>query len=153
LTTNYTLAEVATLQNGFAFKSVDYKEDGYFVMRITNVQDGYLSFESPKYIQLKSVERKFILEPGDILISLTGNLGRVGKYEAYHPKAVLNQRVARINPRDHQRLRSQYLFWFLNSQIFKNAVNSGGKGMAQQNVSTNYLSEIIIPLPPLPACR
>ena len=62
------LGEVCNFQNGFAFKSSDYADSGFFVMRIGNVQDGYISLSNPKYIKKshKSFE-KFILQSGDIL--------------------------------------------------------------------------------------
>ena len=34
-----TLGEVCSFQNGFAFKSKTYKDDGIPVVRITNIQD------------------------------------------------------------------------------------------------------------------
>ena len=45
-----TLGEVVSIQNGYAFKSKNYSDDGHFVMRIGNVQDGYISLDKPKYI-------------------------------------------------------------------------------------------------------
>ena len=45
------LVEVCDFQNGFAFKSPDYTDSGFFVMRIGNVQDGYISLIDPKFIK------------------------------------------------------------------------------------------------------
>ena len=55
--------DVVNLQNGYAFKSKEYSSDGYFVMRITNVQKGYISNHNPRYVQIKSNSNlaKFIL--------------------------------------------------------------------------------------------
>ncbi|MST94557.1 MAG: hypothetical protein EXS33_04700 [Pedosphaera sp.] len=47
----------------------------------------------------KKLER-FILNDGDILISLTGNIGRVGIIQEDQLSAVLNQRVARLTIKD-----------------------------------------------------
>lgn len=145
------LGEVVIIQNGFAFQSSDYTGSGFFVMRIANVQDGIVELNNPKYIQSdKSTSfKKFILHDGDILVSLTGNVGRVGVIQKEHLPAVLNQRVARIIVRDSNQLDHQYLFSFLRSPFFVSEVIKGGHGMAQQNVSTKDIENIEIPLPPL----
>jgi len=92
------LGELLEVQNGYAFSSNDYSESGCFVMRIGNVQNGYISLSDPKFINIPSDSalQRFVLCEGDILISLTGNVGRVGVIEKAHLPAALNQRVARI---------------------------------------------------------
>jgi len=142
------LEDVCNFQNGFAFKSSHYSDSGYFVMRITNVQDGYIELNNPKYIKVDE-SNNFILNKGDILMSLTGNVGRVGVVQESHLPAVLNQRVARINILYQEVLDKKYLFYFLQSPTFFSKVVSGGKGMAQQNVSTKHIKNLEIPLPPL----
>jgi type I restriction enzyme S subunit len=142
------LEDVCNFQNGFAFKSSHYSDSGYFVMRITNVQDGYIELNNPKYIKVDE-SNNFILNKGDILMSLTGNVGRVGVVQESHLPAVLNQRVARINILYQEVLDKKYLFYFLQSPTFFSKVVSGGKGMAQQNVSTKDIKNLEIPLPPL----
>lgn len=144
------LGEVVKIQNGFAFKSTEYTDSGFFVMRIANVQDGRIEMNDPKFIKQKNNKSfgQFVLHAGDILISLTGNVGRVGIIQESHLPAVLNQRVARIIVTSPI-LDKDYLFLFLRSPYFFDQVVAGGKGMAQKNVSTKQISAIEIPLPPI----
>lgn len=95
------LSLVCKVLNGYAFKSNDYVECGYRVIRITNVQKGIVVDNDPKFISdaIADKANNFKLKVGDILISLTGNVGRVGKIEKCHLPAVLNQRVGLIRPR------------------------------------------------------
>jgi type I restriction enzyme, S subunit len=143
------LGEVCELQNGFAFKSNEYVSSGYFVTRIANVQDGYISQDDPKYINASRENefKKFILSEDDILISLTGNVGRVGIIKKSHLPAVLNQRVARIKPSD--RIDKKYLFFLIRSPQFYKKIIAKGHGMAQMNVSTRDIENFEIPLPSL----
>jgi len=144
------LGEVVKIQNGFAFKSSEYVDSGFFVMRITNVQDGFIELNNPKFIKASGKNfENFILHEGDILMSLTGNVGRVGAIEKDHLPAVLNQRVARITILDKNRMDWRYLFHFLKSPSFISRVIDGGHGMAQKNVSTKDIEAFEIPLPPL----
>lgn len=144
------IKEVVEIQNGFAFKSSDYTNSGFFVMRITNVQDGLIKLNNPKYIKkINNSLDNFILNENDILMSLTGNVGRVGIIKKEHLPAVLNQRVARIKILDEKKLDHTFLFYFLKSPDFFNKVVGGGKGVAQQNVSTKDIEKLEIPLPPI----
>jgi len=144
------LGEVCKLTNGYAFQSKQYTDDGYFVIRIGNVQDGYIDLNNPRYIKIKEEkQKKFILSGGDVLVSLTGNVGRVGIIREEHLPAVLNQRVAKIAIAN-SKLDKNYLFYFLTSDYFISELINAGRGAAQQNISTTDIENLIIPLPPLP---
>lgn len=145
------LGDVIELQNGYAFKSSEYSDEGYFLMRITNVQQGYIQNNNPKYVKIpeKSKLQQFILNEGDILMSLTGDVGRVGVLKEENLPAALNQRVARVIIKSSSNLDKQYLFNFLNSDATRGKVESLGHGAAQLNVSTKDILSIEIPLPPL----
>ncbi|OWF65780.1 hypothetical protein B6A14_08415 [Polynucleobacter hirudinilacicola] len=144
------LGELVEVQNGGAFKSSEYAESGHFLMRITNVQKGYISNNNPKYvsIQINSKLRQFILNEGDILMSLTGNVGRVGIVKGNNLPAALNQRVARLKINSKE-IDKNYLFWFLNNDKTRIKIESCGYGAAQINVSSKQIELIEIPLPPI----
>jgi type I restriction enzyme, S subunit len=146
------LADLIEVQNGYAFSSKDYSESGHFLMRIGNVQNGYISTTDPKFIRLPddgSLQR-FVLSEDDILVSLTGNVGRVGVMQKSHLPAALNQRVARISILKDSPATREMLLLFLCSDWFRDELIGVGHGAAQQNVSTKDLVEIAIPVPPLP---
>lgn len=145
------LGDILSLQNGYAFKSAEYQDDGYFVMRITNVQQGYISPNNPKYIRIDKGSKleKFILEEGDILVSLTGDVGRVGVIENEHLPAALNQRVARVTGVKRELVNIDYLFIYMNSHAFRRQVEEFSHGAAQANVSTKDILSINVVLPPL----
>ncbi|MDP4658592.1 MAG: restriction endonuclease subunit S, partial [Opitutales bacterium] len=144
------LDELVEVQNGYAFSSKDYSDSGHFLMRIGNVQNGKISTSDPKYVQLPpdgSLDR-FSLVRGDILVSLTGNVGRVGVISDAHLPAALNQRVARISPRSHAPVNRDFLLHFLYSDFFREQLSDAGRGSAQQNVSTKDIVALEIALPP-----
>jgi type I restriction enzyme S subunit len=146
------LGDLVEVQNGYAFSSKDYSEAGHFLMRIGNVQNGHISTTDPKFIKLPADGslHRFALSEGDILVSLTGNVGRVGLIQQEHLPAALNQRVARISIRKDSPVTQEFLLLFLFSDLFREELICAGHGTAQQNVSTKDLIEIKIPVPPLP---
>ena len=86
-----------------------------------------------------------MLESGDLLMSLTGNVGRVAILADEFLPAALNQRVACLRMKD-DRISKRYLFHILNSDFFEQQCIQTSKGVAQKNMSTEWLKEYEIPL-------
>lgn len=143
------LKDLVEVQNGYAFSSKEYSDSGHFLMRIGNVQDGYITTSDPKYVKLLPNDSlyRFNLTSGDILVSLTGNVGRVGVIKEEHLPAALNQRVARITLRKDSPALSGWVLHYLSSILFRNTLDGLGHGTAQKNVSTADLVNIRIPVP------
>jgi type I restriction enzyme M protein len=145
------LSEVARARNGFAFKSEEYVGAGLRVMRIKNVQKGRVIDDDPKFIAPERAREfaGYSLKAGDILMSLTGNVGRVGRLEPEYEPAVLNQRVAHIEIKAEGKILPAYLFAILDSDRFEDAAIKGASGVAQANLSSKWVENHEIPLPPL----
>ena len=140
------LGDACEILNGFAFKSENYVDSGIRVIRIANVQKGYIEDNTPAFYPLDSVELdKYMLEEGDLLISLTGNVGRVSILEKEFLPAALNQRVACLRLKT-SRLTKGYLFHILNGNLFEQQCIQSSKGVAQKNMSTEWLKNYEIPL-------
>ncbi len=140
------LGEIADLINGYSFKSENYVNKGLRVIRIANVQDGYLSDERPCFYPEKylNVIGDAVLRQGDLLMSLTGNAGRVALLDKSFLPAVLNQRVECIRTRDE--ISKQYLFNYFRSNNFILKVTNATTGSAQQNLSIKWLENHEIPV-------
>ena len=145
------LGEVCDIQNGFAFKSKDYSESGARVIRIGNVQKGIIGDKSPRFMELNRLSEfsRFQIHENDILISLTGDVGRVGQFPVHLLPALLNQRVGRFENIDSSSINSEFLFQVLNSDWFEKLVIESSEGAAQMNSSTKKIKGISIPIPPL----
>ena len=140
------LGDACEILNGFAFKSENYVDSGIRVIRIANVQKGYIEDNTPAFYPLGSVGLdKYMLEEGDLLISLTGNVGRVAILEKEFLPAALNQRVACLRLKT-SRLTKGYLFHILNGNLFEQQCIQSSKGVAQKNMSTEWLKNYEIPL-------
>jgi len=134
---------IIELLSGFAFKSSSFDESGaYKIVTIKNVKDG--AFDGENVSKIASIPEKMpkhcILEDGDILLSLTGNVGRVcivnGK------KYLLNQRVAKLKS-----AYKAYTYCLFRSRDMFIEVNNLANGAAQQNVSPIRIGEMKILIP------
>jgi len=142
------LGEVCEVLNGFAFKSLLYVNEGIRIIRITNVQKGYIEDSDPKYypIEYRNSIEKYILKENDLLMSLTGNVGRVGLISKTMLPAALNQRVACLRTIDSL-ISKEYVFQFLNSDLFEQLAIRSSNGVAQKNLSTDWLKKVEITYP------
>lgn len=143
------LGEVCEVLNGYAFKSKKYVDEGIRVIRIANVQKGYLEDSHPCFYPASEEESiaQFLLYENDLLLSLTGNVGRVALLDKSYLPAALNQRVACLRIKDDTRLNKRYLFHCLNSMCFENECIKSANGIAQKNLSTTWLKSHAIPVP------
>ena len=144
-----TLGEVCSFQNGFAFKSKTYKDDGIPVVRITNIQDESIDLSKIVYIDPKDYNKdlsKYKIIKGDLLIAMSGaTTGKIGIHNT-DEELLLNQRVGKFEPSDN--LNKSYLLNFLKTKVEESLTISAGA--AQPNLSTEQIKSFQIPLPPLP---
>lgn len=142
------LQDVCELKNGYAFKSSSYAIDGdYKVITISNVQDGILdtSVYKPLNELPKDIRKHQILQKQDLLISLTGNVGRVALVN--EDNCLLNQRVGKLIPFSIDR---NFLFQLLKRKHFLNKMIALAQGGAQPNLSKSDIDLYEFLLPSLP---
>lgn len=142
------LGKIAKLQNGFAFKSKLFVNDGLPIVRIKNIKNEKVLLDDVVYFNVEDYGKKldsYQIKKNDILIAMSGaTTGKIGLYDT-EEISYLNQRVGLFRI-ENSNLRS-YLFYFLSTQIEKNLELS--LGAAQPNLSTEQINNIELPLPPL----
>jgi restriction endonuclease S subunit len=145
------LGDFVNFQNGYAFKSGSYTKSGHYLIRIKNVQQGYIEVNDECFVKIPSDAKfkKFILKSGDIVVSLTGNVGRIARIKEVHLPAALNQRVASATPKNEKVLSSEYLYYLLRAPEFLEYAIKSGKGAAQQNISTADMEKFEVQIPSL----
>lgn len=128
------LGTVMSFINGFAFRSSTYLSNGeYRIITIKNVQDGRVDAQGASFIDAVPTQMKpeCNLQIGDVLLSLTGNVGRVGI--VCEDNLLLNQRVAKFQPFDRRNL--PFLYFYYRLPETKVRLETIAKGTAQANLS------------------
>lgn len=142
------LEKLAKLQNGFAFKSNLFVNEGLPIVRIKNIKNEKVLLDDVVYFNVEDYGKKldsYQIKKNDILLAMSGaTTGKIGLYDT-DEISYLNQRVGLFRI-ENSNLRS-YLFYFLSTQIEKNLELS--LGAAQPNLSTEQINNIELPLPPL----
>ncbi len=139
---SHSLSTLVDIINGYSFKSTEYTDDGINIMRITNVDDGKLNKNNPRfYPESRAGEfKKYLLKVDDILMSLTGNVGLVGVITSEYMPSALNQRVASL--RIKKDIKYKYLFYYLYTKEFERNSIENSSGTAQLNMSTTWLGSV-----------
>jgi len=142
------LKHLAEIINGYTFKSDSYTDSGISVIRITNVDDGKLNNNNPRYYS-ESYEEEIgnaMLKENDILMTLTGNVGFVGIVDKSILPAGLNQRVGCIRLKNDN-VENKFLFYYFSNKKFQEIAMLNANGTAQLNMSTDWLQNqrIVIP--------
>lgn len=144
------LGDGIELQSGFAFKSSEFVPKGVPIIRIANVESTMNVDGSPCYEADEALSR-FLVNDGDILVSMTGYVGKIGVFRASpaHPHAYLNQRVGRVKVRPKGPISRDYVLQLLLTEKFKREVENSAAGGAQPNVSSRDICSIAFMMPTL----
>jgi len=148
-----------SFQNGYAFKSVDFTENGeYKIIKIKELKGGSVKFFDDTAEINPSCDfdiEKYIIRKGDVLFALTGDpvskpnplswVGRVSYYTHDEP-ALLNQRVCKAVPKGS--VPNEYLYYFFRqeSESFKLASKATGSA-SQANISTKTIEQHRMDIP------
>lgn len=132
------LADVSELQNGYAFRSGDWRSEGVPVIKIGSIKPRIVDLSGSSFVDegLAAEQQKFALDAGDMLVGLTGYVGETGRVPPSAKRPMLNQRVGRFRPKPE---RSSYVFSCVRDTMFKEFSISKSHGSAQANVSTKDL--------------
>ena len=150
------LGSVCNFQNGYAFKSKDTVESSNTqLIRMGNLYQNVLDLNRKSVFYPDSFYDEygqFQLLEGDMIISLTGTVGKEDygytvEIPATDKNLLLNQRIAKIIDVDNDKLEQRFLLRILRSRAFLDELYSTANGTRQANLSTATMKEILIAFP------
>ncbi len=139
-----SLSDIINILSGFAFSSDSYVENGkYPLYTIKNVQHSGIVSSVDNYIDVlpSNMPEYCLLKSGDILTSLTGNVGRVGI--VYEDNALLNQRVAKLSPKEQSLY--PFVLFTMKSKLIRKKIETIAIGSSQANISPLDIAALKIP--------
>ena len=129
-----TYSNVFNFLGGFAFKSKTYQPEGRFgIVTIKNVHNAQFIPECAS--RLNDVPEKMkehcLLATGDILLSLTGDVGRC--CIVFGERYLLNQRVAKVDGSTD--IPKSFTYWTFSNETTRKKLENLAHGAAQSNLS------------------
>jgi type I restriction enzyme S subunit len=141
------------LTPGFAFKSEDFVDEGIQLIRIGNLYLNQLSLgREPIFLPpvFASDYPDAVVTAGDLLMSLTGTLGKKDYGYAVLLRSpdrfLLNQRVCRL--RCGPNISHTYAEYFLQSEPFTEQIHRLPFGTKQANLASDDVLGAWVPIPP-----
>ena len=144
------LGMVSTFLNGYAFKSVDWQDNGVPVVKIGSVKPGFVDVEKVSFVsdEIASSKRRYRISPGDILIGMTGAyIGEFGLVPHSENPPLLNQRVGKVTQLEGGFISRFFLYNWMTNSSFKEKIKMLSHGSAQENISSETIQSICLTIP------
>jgi len=141
-----TINSIVNIISGYAFKTESFDSNGiYKLVTIKNVQDGFFVTETTDYIYElpKNLKEDCLLRDKDIILSLTGNIGRICM--VYGENYLLNQRVAKLKPKEE--FMYEFIYLTFRSNFLRTTLENLSNGAAQQNLSPIEMGKLEVLVP------
>ncbi|MBH0255410.1 restriction endonuclease subunit S [Helicobacter pylori] len=143
-----TLGELVDIFSGYSFQSNTYSNNSnnkndYILITNKNVQHSLvdLSITTNLLFLPKKLPKYCLLEPTNILITLTGHIGRCAL--VFSKNCILNQRVGVVLPKEKE--LNPFYYSLIRNPLFSAILQRNAIGSSQQNLSPIDTLKIQIP--------
>jgi type I restriction enzyme S subunit len=139
--TKTAISEVADVLSGYAFKSEFFSESkGIPLIRIRDLQKQSLTEVS----FVGDYDERFVVNAGDFLIGMDGEFRC---YEWLGPKALLNQRVCRLQSFNDSKVVPRFIYFLVNQYLEK--IEQSTSYTTVRHISVKQVKDISFPMPPI----
>ncbi|MGN4241023.1 restriction endonuclease subunit S [Staphylococcus equorum] len=132
-------------------RSDEFKEEGdYYLVTGTDFNNGYIEWNGCNRID----EKRFLEAPeihlknDDVLITKDGTIGKIAMVENKPEFATLNSGVFVTRPLQSNKYYNKYMYWLLNSDVFKDFIDMKTGGTTIKHLYQDTLINYQYPLPP-----
>ena len=142
---NGIIGDYCTIKSGFAFKSSWWQNEGTKVIRIGDIEQGYLSLETCAHVSNDKIEiaKDFIVQGGDLVIAMTGaTIGKFSMIPKTQDPILVNQRVGKFFLGDNPIEKVPFIYCTLKQDEILTEFINRGQGSAQPNISTGDVLSI-----------
>ena len=151
----YALPAVCWFQEGPGVRKHQFRSRGVKLLNGTNIHNGRVDLDkTDRYVSEREaygIYRHFLVDEGDILLATSGvTIEKLDEKVAYavkeHLPLCMNTSTVRFKPKKGL-LRKDFLYFFLQSSLFKEQIERQATGSAQLNFGPSHLSKVSIGIP------
>lgn len=140
------LRKVCVIRTGFPFDSVDFNDNGSFlVITNGNIQDDSAIVDNKLGNKIdisdKRIIDEYVLNIGDILVTMDGTVGRTAIVDDQY--MILAQRVGRLTANDN----ADYLYQLLNLGVFSKEMTIASVGGTIKHISLSNIGDYLTSIP------
>ena len=143
------LGDICDSQYGYTASTIE-ENTGTKYLRITDIVPDQIDWDAVPFCKISNKERdKYILHKGDIVVARTGATVGYAKYIKQDVQSVFASYLVRFVVK-REDVFSQYVGYCVESNLFKDYINSIANGSAQPNANSQMMSSFELKIPPLP---
>ena len=143
------LGKYVDSQYGYT-ESAAREQVGPKFLRITDIQDGVVDWANVPFCKISDTDfERYAVSQNDIMIARTGATTGKSYLIVDDIKAVFASYLIRIKIKS-PKLQPQYLYGFMQSQMYWGQITEFSAGIAQPGVNAKKLKEIILSIPSVP---
>jgi len=143
---------IEPIQNGFDYR--EYTEEGTPYIRVGDVKNGQINFESAVKIPISmaDVDKPVGLQVGDILFTRKGSFGNSAVVTELEINGIISSEImlVRLTSASKKEILPEYVSLFLNSKFGYLQVERRVHGVAYYSISQPDLANLLIPILPKP---
>nr|WP_321351511.1 restriction endonuclease subunit S [uncultured Methanoregula sp.] len=130
--------------------SAEKNKTGPRLLRITDIQDNNVNWATVPSCNISEKDLpNYLLKSGDLVFARTGaTVGKSFLIEGNIPESVFASYLIRVILKKN--VNQKFIYYFFQSPHYWNQIEKQKVGAGQENVNSQKLSKIEIPLPPLP---
>jgi type I restriction enzyme S subunit len=127
-----------------------YAQEGPIFIRIGNLTREHINLRLKDVVHVQpppSAEgRRTLVMPGDLLVSVTADLGIIGVVPDGFGEAYINQHIALVRP-DNEKVSSRFLGWFLSSRQGQRQFRRLNESGAKAGLNLPTVRSLLFPRP------
>ena len=126
-----------------------YSDDGAIFVRMGNLDHGTieLDFSDIQHVKLpdKAEGQRSLIQKGDILISITADVGMIGLVRDVNYEGYINQHIALARPTDKD--CAEFIAWYLVSDIGYNQLKNKQRGATKVGLGLDDIRALTLSMP------
>lgn len=145
-------AGALTYGDGYRTKRSEHGRPGYRILRVADVQDGGVAQGGDDYVHQDfrgSIGTK-LSQPGDVLLTTKGTVGRVAIYPASAEQVVYSPQLCYFRVRDSGAISSRFLsYWFKTEEFRQQAARRANNTDMAAYINLRDIGSLEIDVPPI----
>ena len=129
-----------------------YSDEGAVFLRIGNLTRAHINMRFDDIVSVRPPERseglRTLVVPGDVLISITADLGMIGVIPEGFGEGYVNQHIALVRITDPE-IDKRFIGWFLQSRVGQSQFERHNESGAKAGLNLPTIRSLLVVNPPL----
>jgi len=143
--------DAVEFREGPGILAKDFRTNGVPLLRLRNIERPFVDLEGCNFLDPDMVRAKwdhFRIEPGDLLVSTSGTLGRVSIATEPSQGSIPYTGIIRMRPAGPH-VDAGFIRYFLTSPLFQLQAEASAAGSVLKHFGPTHLREMSFPVPPV----